>query len=244
MIRNDLIKEIHQTVETGGFFKANDFLVEHEAQKDGSNTLVVRYKFEDIFFFKATIPTRRTQIEPEDRYQSAKQVHVIEARMSPGDLAHVEILTLHDRAGLLSGIGVWVRNLRNELQALPLNRAVAQQERQIAEMARNFERLPDEYFSLEQAEQLRRKLQELEQQLKSNIESSTSAKEDLKKRLDALEKDFAELSNQIEALKAKKWFGSFLVRFANWTRDPENRKVLSAGVEVARALLPDGTPEK
>lgn len=231
MLRTQLVREIHEQLDKGPYFSSSDFTVTSSGEKDGTGLLEVRYRFDDAFFLKARIPPKATaRASYGDSYD-------ISCTFSPGGLTTVETAKLSNKTELLATIASWLGSLRSEIVAAPGIREVTNAARDLETLLAQVDDLPDEYFTREEANELKKRLDELESQLKANIERSTEDRKAAKVETDALHADVVLLKQTVESLKKKGWAGSLLVRMKKWSSNPENRDLLKTGASVARTLL-------
>ncbi|HEY0778845.1 MAG TPA: hypothetical protein VGD56_12825 [Gemmatirosa sp.] len=232
MIRAQLLNEIHAALDAGQQFKADDFAIEATPGKDGAGSLSIRYRFDSTYYFRAEIPNT-----VEERFLlGGHQVNII-GITTPGTLTDTERLAYSSKEKLLAGITQWTNRIRDELLAIPLHRQQAEQQAQLEALLGQIDALPDEYFTRDEAQAVRARLDELEQQLRANIEAAAKTHTDAAAELAALHSDIELLKQSTESLKKAGWAGSLAVRMKRWSGNPENRELLKSGATVARTLL-------
>jgi hypothetical protein len=141
------------------------------------------------------------------------------------------------RGQLVRAVELWRRRLEAELRSAPSERAVRDQEEQIAEFVGEFAAMPDEFFTRDEAEVFRQRLEDFETRFAEHIRANTTDGEELKKRLSQIEQDVSALNDGLSSLTKRGWAGSLANRVFGWLRDPMNRKLLSSGAAVAKELL-------
>ncbi len=238
MIKASIVKAVHSTLSHKKFFEVSDFEISETKTKNSSTeTLEIRYRFAEDFYFLADIPSQKSRVK-EGEYIT--ETYIINCRVSPGEIAIAEKIAVHDKSGLLQALDEWASRVNEELLAIPVNRQVALQEQQLAELLKNFEQIPDDLFSQDEANQLRQRLDELEKKLIHSAEQSAKDKEELAQKVEAIKADIGTLKHSLNTHKKKSWIGSLSVRFLKWTKDPQNKELLKSGVDLAKALLTNG----
>jgi ABC-type phosphate transport system auxiliary subunit len=149
--------------------------------------------------------------------------------------------------------GLWIRRQSGDsseiltteqcdsLSAIPFHRELAEQRTIIEEIEEQVASFPDQYFTKEESERIKQRLNELESQLRENIEKHTRDQDEAKRQISELKRDFEILRQTLDALNKKGWAGTLLVRVARWVKNPQNLQLLKSGAEVAKAFLTDGT---
>lgn len=241
MIRAQLINEIESALSVDPRFKANDFIVEtgKTIEKVRDETvelakLLIRYRYNNQYQLALTIPRQRTT---KDYGGSSYR---ITGTMSPGGLGLSETLATENKDGIFQVLREWLQNLKSELDATPERRDLAQQRERLEELFSTVSDLPDEYFSKEEARSMEDKLNSLEERMKNSLAENVRSQEELEKKLRSLEADFEALRKGLDVLKKPSWAKAAMVRTFEWLKDPQNRKLLKSGAEVARDLLTDG----
>lgn len=234
MFKASLLEKVKMTVERASSqYVLDDFLITNETVRANSGTgasLTISYRFQPAYKFTATYTGNR----------DSNGNNVANCRLSPGELSSTESISAIGDNGLISAFSNWLGNLRNELDAVPTFAQIEQQQQEIAEILKQVENLPDEYFTREEAEQLRLKVDELEKMIQRNIQDSAKDEESVKAQISTIKRDFETLKSQIPTLTKKGWSGSFMVRYHNWTKNFGNQNLLKSGVQTVKGLLIDG----
>jgi hypothetical protein len=158
----------------------------------------------------------------------------------PGDLFSAEHTSVPDATALLAAIRRWVDRIETELAQRPLNREVRRQQGELEKLAKQFDTLPDDYFTREEARDLRFRLDEFEKQLAAQMRQSAENKRESDAALSSLHVDISQLKERIDVLTKKGWSKFLLVRLARWASDPRNRDLLASGAETVKNLLGPG----
>ena len=123
MLRNRTIREIHETLSHGEYFKSGDFNVVPKEEKRGITTLHLEYRYDPMFFLTVDIPSER----------NAQGAFVIGGQVSPGEISAQEPVFFAGMDGLKKGISDWLGRVRGDLSASPVVRQIFEQEQQLAE---------------------------------------------------------------------------------------------------------------
>ena len=228
-LRNRTLTQINAALENGGYFKGADFIV---TANDASNKtdLKIEYKYSGSFFFSAGIALEK----------APNGVFMIGVRYTPGEVNDTESGAVQNLDGLTAAITQWTQRIRGETTATPEMRAVEEQQRLIAELASGLSQVPNEYFSQDEAKEMRVRLDAFEQRLTTNLSEHTQDKAQLAEKLKALTSDVAMLRENISLLTKQNWATALIARTFGWLKDPANQKLLKSGADVVHALLEDG----
>jgi|SRR5271157_9799 len=229
MLRGELLNETKKALTRNPRFRVEDFVIDKESAET-QNRLLITCRFDPKFMFRAEISNKA------ESYGSGLKYEIVGV-VCLGEFTVNEEVAFSSKSQLLTGISSWVDRIDSELRAIPVFCRVEERTRELQDILKKYEDLPDEYLSQEEAEKLRQKLDELERQLTETLERSITDKKELNAKLNALHIDMETLKQNIGSLKKRGWVSSLGVRAANWTKDPENRELLKSGSEVAKLLL-------
>lgn len=227
MVRQAFLKDLNDVFAKSQYFSEHDFDVTSAERNDGY-TIAIKYRHSQEFLISAKIA---------DIIQPDQKDFEIQGNATPGDIAVTEFFVVYGKAKFLAYVGQWLKRLRTELEAIPANRQLEEQRRQIDAILSQLSGLEDEYFSREEADSLRQRLDELEHQMSERIAETEKDSERANKRIEQLERDFELLKTSVEVLRKPGWASTFASRVAKWMKDPQNRGLLKDGVEVTRKLL-------
>jgi polyhydroxyalkanoate synthesis regulator phasin len=235
MIRDKFFKNITTTIDNHTRFDSSDFKI--EPIKDSKNTfitLVIKYNIEPKYKIIFKIPSSTTT--DKDSYGS---YYAFSGQVSPGPLAYEESFSFKGEDGVYEKITTWLNCIWEELSSNPIVKQVENQQKQIDDIFEKFENIKDEFFSDEEAKDLRRRLDELEENLKSQISKTNEDKKSLEREVQKLHTDIDTLKQTIQSFKKKSWLKSFTTKVFKWTKDSDNRKMLKDGYSVIREFLPE-----
>jgi hypothetical protein len=233
MFKATLIERVKGEIERMTRYTIDDFSIANETTRASSGvgaTLTVSYRFEPKYSFIAVYSGNRNN----------SGSNVVSCRFSPGELSSAESVSILGDDGLISTFSSWLSNLLNELESVPALKEIEQQQKEISEMLKQVGSLPEEYFTREEAEQLRVKVDELEKMIQKNIQNSTEDEESIREQISTIKRDFETLKSQIPTLTKKGWSGSFMVRYHSWTKKFGNANLLKSGIQAVKGLLVDG----
>jgi hypothetical protein len=245
MIRANFMREIDLTLASNRLFVRADFDVTQADGKEGGGTqLRVTYRYVPGYFFAANIPRHPHEVTVGNTVK--RNTYEISTVAAPGGMSDHEQITVVGGPELLSALKNWLSNLASDLKALPQMRAQDALRRDVDEWVasvsaelREIEN-GDAYFSVEEAEGLKDRLSEFEQRMEQIAAKAIQDRAALEERVATIHKDFEALRSQTAILTRASWFKSALVRIAQWLSDPESKKLLQSGTEVAKILLGDG----
>ncbi|MFL5481943.1 MAG: hypothetical protein ACJ8AK_07110 [Gemmatimonadaceae bacterium] len=221
VLRDKIISSIRESLERSKF-SVEEFTFD-QTEKEGTTTLTISYRFDSRFFFRLSV---KANAGSDFSYMAA-----------PGSVAQREsgtVSTYH-----LSGtIQEWANRVLEDLVAPPVMRQISEQSKAISEMLSQFDTLEDEYFTKEEAAEMRRKLDELETNLLAQLESADANQKELRRKADQLHKEIETLKGTVESLKKPGFAGSVMVRLSSFFNDPENAKLLkTTTAEIGKQLL-------
>lgn len=231
-IRTVLINEINQMILATNYFEANEFIINSTRNND-KYVLQIQYQFDSAYKFIAWIPNQKSK--DKDSYSPDYQ---ISATVSPGEIGETEHFYYVGRSKLFDGIKEWLIRVRDELIAVPAHRQVVEQKEQLEDILTQFPNLDsDNYFSQEEVEELKKRLEEMEAKIAENIRNTVTDQKEQKERLEKLENEIKALKVKLTSHKKRAWAGAIGARLIQWAQDPIHRKVLKSGGQEAKTLL-------
>jgi gas vesicle protein len=235
MIREKIYKDIANTIDKHPRFESSDFKVEaNKDQRSSYTVLNIKYNIESKYKITFKIPTSTTSDK-----ESYGEYYAFSGSVCPGPLAYDENFSFKGEAGIFEKITIWLNCIWEELSSNPIVKKVEFQQQQIEEIFEKFESIKDEYFSEDEAKELRKKLDGLEETLKEQIKQNQDDKKIFDKEIENLHNDIDTLKQTIHSFKKKGWLKSFTTKVFKWTKDSENRTLLKDGYKVIREFLPE-----
>lgn len=221
MLRDRIIASIRESIERSKC-SVEEFSFD-QSEKDGTTTLTIAYRFDPRFFFRLSV--------------SAKAGSDYTYLAAPGSVAQREsgmVSTYH----LNGTIQEWAGRVLEDLVAPPVMRQISEQGKAINDMLAQFDTLDDEYFTKDEAEEMRQKLDELEKSLLAQLESADLGQKELRRKADELHKEIEMLKSTVESLKKPGFAGRVVVRLSSFFKNPENAKLLkTTTAEIGKQLL-------
>ncbi len=235
MIRGKYKKDIITTIDDHKRFESSDFEIKStKDSKEEATTLIIRYLVKREYYILFKVPSSKTT--DKDRY---REYYKFTGTVCPGPLAYSESLTFSNIEGLYRRITEWLDCIWEELLSNPIIKRIEDQQNEINKIVENFDELGDEYFSIDEAEDLRNRLNKLEKDLKEQIQENAKDKKEAQSQISELQNDIDTLKKTVESFKKKSWLKGFTGKVFKWTRNSKNRKMIKDGYNVVREFLPE-----
>lgn len=247
-LRASTLRQIGETLESSStFFTVHDFEISQVDDESSRRvTLLISYRLEPEFFFRARIPDETSTRQREVRniadqfagtfIDRTETYYDITCIVSPGELTDGGPVSCTGLRSLLGEIKDWLGRIEADIRATPELRHVEEQRRRVEELEARFEHLinssADEYFTRAEAEILIEKIESLHAKLEELAKSP-----DKNVRADArrFQEDLEALRGQL-ALKKRAWVHALSARAAGWFYN-HAAKALEGGAEsVVKAL--------
>jgi hypothetical protein len=232
MFREKFKQEIEETLAKSTFFSVFDFNIIQDKEK--SSIITIYYKYDSEYFLEFEIPTSTTEVEQQ---YSRKSYYYYKAKISPWDAAKVEKVAFESKDKFLSGILTWLKYLEEDLLSIPLNRKINDYEQKLAEYTEMVNDLDGEYFSRSDAENLKSKISELQEQMIANINNLYKKSDEKEEYINNLKKEIEALKSKFEILDKKSVFKSLFGKFLQWSSRPENQKLIDDGSKFFKSLI-------
>lgn len=227
MIRKHYLTQVGQLITEQKRFRETDFSINVTNQQT-LYRLEITYSYEPDYQFIARMALDGEVVQGDV---------AIEVVACPGGMFKRERYEGVKPAQLNEHIKNWLQRLSNELSSVPIQRQVEEQQREIQHILEQLEDVPKEYFTKQEAEGLRLKLEEMEARLVDNLQSSIANQTELDKKVKSITSDMSYLKENMATLNKQGWAKSFVRRTFEWAKDPVNRNVLTAGVQATKELL-------
>ena len=242
-IKEDFIKAISHH----GLFTPDDFSFK---DVDVQKSILITYEYSNGFHhFKFRVPTSKSAKNYEEYDKRAdkvisktKQIYVFQGFMKPGTFAESEDFTSDDFDQLLEIFEGWLDLLDKELLSTPLKRRLEEQEQRIKEIKEQIdglfnskegqEDLSERFFTREEGELLKAKLDEMETFLSTKIKEEEIPEEQKENDISELNRDFVILKGSTSTMTKKNWLKKFAINVAVWCTDSVKLKRLSIGVKL------------
>lgn len=250
MIRAKISKIISSKLDSNKYFNFNDFQIEIGDPRYKATTLKITYEYDAQYFIEVNVPSEKSQLSKQETtsnfvgQSTTKTIqyfeYQIEGKMCPGQLSYTEAFKYEGVDGIAKAIGAWLTNLWEDITITPENRIFISQKEEIEKIKEKVNGLPDEYFSAEEGNELKNRLEKLESQLSEKLSIDNPDKVEADKQIEKLHQEIEILKQTIYSLKKSGWFKSFVTKTMTWLADPSNQKLLKSGKELITKMLPEG----
>lgn len=229
-----------QAISENTFFKPNEFIItESDVNKStygrsGPTDLIITYFDNEAYEFRVSLPKGK---DKDGNFE-------FDGMVRPGEYAHEQDLCLKGGAQLMTEIKSWVQRIEQDIRSNPLGRRLAEQQARIDDLLKQFSSVPsgNEYFTREEAEDMRKRLDKLEGQLVEQLKKASLDDKAEQQKISEVDNDIGVLKAQLEQVPKKSWFKRLAVRLGIWAADPTNQQLLQAGGAVVKGLLGAGHP--
>lgn len=120
-----------------------------------------------------------------------------------------------------------------------INEKVEMQKIQLDNILKKLDEMPDRTFSDEEFKTILERLEKLESDLRENDNLMRDEVVELKEELHKMQQEVEILKNTLNNMSKKGWLKMFAIKVFNWSKKPETRELISAGIEVAQQVLPE-----
>ncbi|CAM3726575.1 hypothetical protein [Aquirufa aurantiipilula] len=228
MIRARIIKNVNDILDKHQYFDSNDFVITTKKEYSGTELKIV-YNLDNRYELSIRVPD---EAKEDGSYEFS-------GTLSPGPLSFQEKIKFNKESVLYTKITLWMDCIWSELCSDPVVKEIDKQREDINKILETLSDVPDEYFSKEEVSTLTERLNKLEEELKSQIEHNTKNKKDLEKQIEDLIGDIENLKVTLNSTKKAGWRKNFVTKVYKWVKDPNNRKIIGDGFEIAKGLLPN-----
>ncbi|MEJ0029050.1 MAG: hypothetical protein WDO15_01175 [Bacteroidota bacterium] len=244
MVRAKITKLINSRLE-GKYFHFNDFHI--KVDDSGYRTVIkIIYEYDAQYELEIIIPNQKstfTRQETNALGVGTRTVEVfdyeIEGKMCPGKLAFREEFKNRGASGINEALDLWLINLWEDITISPENRIFLAQKEEIEKLKERIGEMPDEYFTVEEGNNIRERLEKIESQLADKLINEVPDETESKKQIEKLHQEIEILKQTIHSLKKSGWFKSFVTKTMSWLSNPSNQKLLKAGKEILTKMLPE-----
>lgn len=217
------LKEVEYELNSEHFL-SDDFNIKTESYNNYIK-LIIKYSYLAQYMFEGYIYTN------EERF---------DARFNPGTVAIIVKKENLLKQEFLMAIREWLKNTYNEMTNSPVERKVKEHDEILKSWQEKIQSMGEEgehFFTKEEGEDLRKKLNELEELLKNEIIGKEESEYEQKQDLDKLNSEINTLRQHLKVLNKKNWFLSFSVRLFAWIkRNPDMTRRVAG---FSRELLPE-----
>jgi polyhydroxyalkanoate synthesis regulator phasin len=235
MIREKIYRDIIATIDMHSRFESAEFKIESvPAQRNNDTILSIKYTIDQRYKIAFRIPSSMTK--DKDGYS---QHYTFSGNVCPGPLSYEENFSFTDIGGIFKHISIWLDCIWEELSSMPVVKMIDNQQQIINEIFEKLDHVSDDYFSVDEANELKKRLDELEEKLKKQIRQNEEDKNVFEHKIDKLHTDIDTLKQTIHTFKKNGWIKSFTIKVYKWVKNSENRAMLKDGYAVIRDFLPE-----
>ncbi|MBN8672374.1 MAG: hypothetical protein J0L80_16940 [Chitinophagales bacterium] len=252
MLRHKIKNLVYSILSSNTNFNISDFKITTES-KYSSTQLKIVYEYDEQYYVNVTIPEGLTEKERQETTHSVRMigmaeqtktvkysVYEIDVTMCPGILSYSENIKYEGQDGITKAISKWLVNLWEDLTISPQLRAIKVQTEEIEKIKEKVVNVPDEYFTVEQGEEIKSRLDKLEEQLAKVLLDELPDDKTANTQIEKLHNEIEVLKQTIHSLKKPGWFKSFITKTMTWLSNPTNQKLLKAGKSLVITMLPEG----
>lgn len=233
MIRKKFYKEIVEILNSHSRFEAHNFDIKTNKQ-NRNLSLVITYLHNSSFKFKMDLPSGKTT--SKDEFSPS---YKFSGTMSPGPFALEESFSFSGTNYLDEYINTWLNEIWEELKSNPVVAHIDSQRKEIDEIFERLDGSSEDFFTQDEAEELRARLDDLEKKFNEEFKKEIKDKEELKKEVSSLNKDIETLKVTLSSFNKKSWMKELVGKVFKWVKNPNNRKALKQGYSVVREILPE-----
>jgi Zn-finger nucleic acid-binding protein len=239
MLRPTTLNQVLRAIDQSGYFKSEDFSVT-TTDTDYESKLRLHFLYDERYFLEATIPIKKSALDNTGfvaALQSKRFAFCISGTTSPGEMSTQEPFECENIDGLQKVVLQWIERLKSEFRMAPIFRELDLQKEKLDQMMAKVECVPDEYFSRQEADALRQRLDDLESRLTEGLNQRKQDKDEVQNQVNAIHSDIEMLKDALNNLKKPGGAKIFTIRLFKWASVPENREMLSSGAHLAKDLI-------
>ena len=215
MIRNAVKNKIYNSLNFD-VFRYEDFNIEEKEEED----IYIKINYNNFYYYIFL----------------NKFENVFDIYCKPGLVLSEESCSLdmgHFEGGIEMNIRKWLIRTKNEM----LNPV---QERYINSKIQNFRKeldaklneIEDTFFTKEEGEKLKERLDILEQMISEEKFKNT----DLQSEIDKMRSEIEFLKDTVDKIEKKKWIKNAILKIWSWGQNPENKQLIEAGVSTIKTI--------
>lgn len=236
------IKIIKYLDETCIFKSADCDFLEEERKEYSSNytDFQIKLKYDDSYFFIISVPDFKSNPFGSNDKEAK---FWFEIKYSPGEYSKSEVATVDDVEKILKNILQWTQLIKEEFLNTATNKTfmdeIKKQEEKIAMVSEKIMAMEDGFISKEESEVFVSKLEEIEENFIKKMNDQASENKKLKSELDKMKEEIKFLKETVNGSDRKKWLKMLAAKIISWSKNPANKQLVDAGVEIAKNALPE-----
>jgi len=234
MFREKFKSEIIEVLSSKSFFSNYDFTIAANDSKKGQ--ISIAYNHCEKYYFIFQIPDgERTK---KGDYGDVNY-YLYHATIAPWEAAELESVRFESKSEFLKGLNRWLGFLEEDLTSSPTNRKLKSMEEKMSSYSEMIDEIEGEYFSQEEADSLKNKIDELHVKMTESINNLDKDSNEKARTIRELKQEIEGLKTKIEILDKKGALKSLVGRILVWTSKPENQKLIGDGTTFVKGLIDD-----
>jgi hypothetical protein len=191
------------------------------------------FEIENVNYFKVTYKYQPDlSFTIESTYDEKNIISII-----PGKIWETERTEVKGSSSIKNTFKEWLDNIWKKIMIDPVHRILEEQKFKVDEILNAIKDFPDEYFTVNEAEELREKLDDLEKNMMENLQNTITDKKELEAEIKSLHNEINTLKTTLTSFKKPKWFQSLGTRIGVWLSDPKNQQSLLQGAVALKKLI-------
>jgi len=158
-------------------------------------------------------------------------------KMSPGNIKDVENFSVEGIEAVYEKIIDWQSEIWAEFELDPVIRMQNEQQKILDEILGKFDTFSKEYFSAEEGEELKSRLDEMEKNYRDIIENLISDTKEREERIQNLENDIETLKATVTAVNAGFWRRSMASKMVKWVINKENQDGVKGLIDLGSQVI-------
>lgn len=159
-----------------------------------------------------------------------------ETREAPGYLTVVDECSYHGESALSSAMSEWLARLDEEIAALPTARRLEELAQRISDIEDAIKDLPNAYLTCEEADVLRRRMDDLQARWTEHMRQAEADQADLDEQISKLHAEM-EMLKQVATTTTVRGLARLLaVRVWPYAKSPDTPRQIAAACQTAKAL--------
>ncbi len=229
MVRSSFLQSLRVVLDEAPYFSATDF----EVLEDTNNASAVRitYQYEKKYVF----------------YLVVTEVHgntpSFKFAVCPGRISTSASGAVSGMAVLENELKEWTTRIREDLRDHLSYRLSIENQEAIDSLLKNMQGYDDTYFTKEEAADLSMRLDNLREQFRAHLEQTNATDDEIKNQLVAIDTEIADLKEGLKTLRKSGWIRKLAASWQEWTNNPQNQPVLTAGKQLGGFLLQEGVKQ-
>lgn len=224
MIRNHIKNIIFRSLNYD-VFNLEDFTIENN-EEPSYETFV--FKYDKYYFY----------LEFKADYSTCKIEYV------PGSVITKEtesIKTQDIEYQITEIIRDWLKRVKQEISSRPQERLVDDKLNSLKELLdEKLKSIDDiEYFTKDESDELKRRLDELEEVLVDSVSKNA----DLKTEVDKMKKEVRFMKSTVDTLAKKNWLKKTFIKMYQWSQKPDNKEIVKIAFSVLKNIPKLELPE-